>query len=89
MPAPIVYRFRQGGQRRALLFARVTEALYSAVMDLHEREAEPEAITWQGRVLLGRAAIERVWASCRPELVADRWKVPAALERATRQEVER
>jgi hypothetical protein len=76
MPAPVVYCFSQGGHRRELIFARVTEAAYSTVMDLHDREAEPGAITWQGRVLLDRAAIERVWAACRPELVADRWKVP-------------
>jgi hypothetical protein len=57
-------------------------------MDLHDRDAEPEAISWQGRLLLDRAAIERVWAACRPELVADCWKRPAALEGAARSELD-
>ena len=35
------YRFRQGGQERALLFVRASEALYSAIGDLHVRDAEP------------------------------------------------
>jgi hypothetical protein len=48
MPAPVVYRFTQGRHPRELLFARVTEAVYCAVMDLHGREAEPEAITGRG-----------------------------------------
>jgi hypothetical protein len=87
MPASVVYRFRQGGHRRELLYACVTEAVYSAVMDLHDHDAEPEVITGQGRVLLDRAAMERVWVACRPELVADRWKVPAALELVARAEL--
>jgi hypothetical protein len=43
MAVLIVYRFHQGGQERGLLFARVTEALYTVLLDFHRARATPLA----------------------------------------------
>ena len=86
--AYVVYHFIQGGHPGRCSYECVSDALYSAVSDLHANDVAPVAITWQGRVLLDRAAITRVWQACRAELVADPWHVPANLEAAGRQELE-
>jgi hypothetical protein len=85
--ADVIYTFAQGERERRLLFKRVRSALYSAVLDLDEQRAEPEAIRWGARLLYDRAALERVWAACRPELRADIWCMPMALEGAGRREL--
>jgi hypothetical protein len=90
MPSsPVVYTFIQGRQRCHLFFERVLNAVYTAVMDLHEQRATPLSIHWGGRRLYDRPALERVWAACRAELDADQWHVPAGLEAAARQETAR
>jgi hypothetical protein len=80
--ADVISTFRQGGRERRLIYHRVSNALYSAVLDLHEHRAELVAIAWGTRRLYDRAAIERVWAACRDELIAAPWKVPASLDAA-------
>jgi hypothetical protein len=85
--AQIVYPFSRGGQQRALLSERVLAALYSAVIDLDEQRAEPVAIRLYGRVLYDRAALERVRAACRADLLADPWRMPAGLKAAARREL--
>jgi hypothetical protein len=88
MPS-VVYTFTQAAEPRRLRFAQVRVALYHAVVDLHEARAAPTAIHWGPRLLYDRAALERVWAACRAELLADRWQVPPSLDAAGRQELGR
>ena len=83
----VEHTFREGGHERGLLFERVWDALYSALSDLHDGDAAPETITWGGRVLYDAAAVRRVYAACRAELVATPWQVPAGLEAVARREV--
>ena len=85
----VEYQSTINGQPRRLVYRRVSEALYTAVLDLHEQRAVPEAITWRARRLYDQAALRRVWAACRAELEAQPWEVPAALETAGRQELQR
>jgi hypothetical protein len=85
----VVYEFVQGGHRRRLLFERVLPAVHKAVHDLHNGDAEADTISWGARLLYDRAALERIWAACQAELLADPWHVPTALEPTARREVRR
>jgi hypothetical protein len=88
MPA-VEYHFRQTGQTRRLRNTCVTDALSKALHDLYDGDAEPVRITWGARQLYDAAAIGRVYAACRAEMLADRWHRPRSLEAVARRELQR
>jgi hypothetical protein len=83
----VVYRFRRGGEEQRLLFARVTAALYTVLLDFRHDRATPRALCYGGRRLYDAAALRRIYDACRTELVATNDAVPTHLEAVARREM--
>jgi hypothetical protein len=83
----VVYAFTQNRVQRQLAFTRVTEALYTMLIDVQRQRAEPVSLTWGHRPLYDAAALQRVYARCRGELEATGGGVPPSLEAVARAEV--
>ena len=88
MAALIVYRFRQGAQERRLLVQRVTEALYTVLLDFHRARATPLEVSAGRRRLYDAAALRRIYDACRAELVATNEGVPTDLEAVASREAQ-
>ena len=90
MPAAsVVYRFTQNRVQRQLAFTRVTEALYTMLIDVQRQRAVPVSLTWGDRVLYDAAALQRIYTQCRSELEATGGAVPPSLEAVARAELSR
>jgi hypothetical protein len=88
MPRPsVVYTFRNGRAERQLAFARVTQALYFMLCDIHRQRAVPVSVLWGDRLLYDAAALHRIYARCRAELEATGGGVPQSLEAVARAEL--
>jgi hypothetical protein len=75
-----VYGFTTGGHLRRLLFEELHVALYHALRDLQEGDAQPLGIRRGARVLYARPALEALYAEHRTALAAgDDWEVIQAL----------
>jgi hypothetical protein len=75
-----IYGFVSGGERRSLLFLKLDDALYSAITDLHQGDAEPLGIRRGRCVLFWRGDLQAVHAQLRRLLAARRdWAVIQAL----------
>jgi hypothetical protein len=86
MATSVVYRFRRAGEVRELLYARVTEALYTVLLDFHGNRATPLDLCYDRRRLYNAVALHRIYEACRAELAATNDQVPANLEAVARQE---
>jgi hypothetical protein len=86
MATAVVYRFRCAGEVRELLYERVTAALYTVLLDVHDDRATPIEVRYGGRRLYDAAALQRIYAACRDELVATQGQVPSNLEVVARHE---
>lgn len=85
MPAPpAVYGFTRNRVERQLAFQRVTEALYTVLIDVQRQRAVPVSLTWGDRPLYDAAALQRIYARCRAELEATGGAVPPSLEAIAR-----
>jgi hypothetical protein len=90
MPArSVVYTFTQNRVQRQLAFQRVTEALYTVLMDVQRQRAEPVSLMWGDRLLYDAAGLQRIYARCRAELEATGGGVPPTLEAVARAELSR
>jgi hypothetical protein len=89
MTPPVIYSFRQGGAARSLLFRTVTDCLYTMLLDFHHARATPEAVEYNGRRLYDAAALQRIYAACRAELLTTNEQVPTQLEAVARRELQR
>jgi hypothetical protein len=87
MVTSVVYRFRRGGEDRALLFESVTAALYTVLLDFRHARARPLDLCYGGRRLYDAAGLRRIYEACRDELQATNDQVPADLEAVARREV--
>src|SRR3954465_3439100 len=87
MATSIVYHFRRARQNCALRFERVTEALYTVLLDFRHARATPLDLCYGRRRLYDAAALRRIYDACRTELVAANGAVPLSLEAVARREV--
>jgi hypothetical protein len=70
------------------LFQRVTEALYTVLLDFHRARAIPIELTVGGRQLYDAAALRRIYDACRAGLEVTNEGVPADLEAIARREAQ-
>jgi hypothetical protein len=87
MATSVVYHFRRGGEEQHLLFARVTDALYTVLLGFRYARATPRAVCYGPRRLYDAAALRRIYDACRTELVAANDAVPTNLEAVARREM--
>jgi hypothetical protein len=83
----VVYTFRHNRVQRQLVFQRVTEALYTMLLDVHRQRAEPVSLAWGDNLLYDAAALQRIYARCRVELDAAGGGVPPSLVAAAHAEL--
>jgi hypothetical protein len=76
---PLIYERLLGGHPPRLLYERVRDALYSAVVDVHKGRATPVAIRRGEKLLADAAKIQGAYAACKADLHAEPMKVPRAL----------